>query len=185
MLALSDNQVAITVFGQVIIELQGRIQNKVAHREDLIKFLRKANSARLLNSEKDEALLKVAKEYFMSDLDFISEYRAIVDFSELFRGVVSEEETNVVKASFQKFASNFDPDWPDPDFIRGDADDLRSIGDRLGLDVSDDVERLEAKAAEIEAESPPEEERDYSEYGKESDNYSDDDIKSMFATLKC
>ncbi|MBU1182156.1 MAG: restriction endonuclease [Proteobacteria bacterium] len=186
MLALSRNQVTINVFEQVVITLKERIQNKVADREDLIKFLRKVNSSGLINAEKDEFLIKLVKEYLMSDLDFISKYRALVDFRELFLDVICEEETTAVKASFLQFASELDSYWSDPDFIRGDADDLRSIGDRLSIDVSHDVERLEARAAEIEKESAPDEDdRDYSGDGGESDYYSDDDIRSMFATLRC
>jgi hypothetical protein len=184
MLVLSSNQVTISVFEQVVITLRERVQNKVADREDLIKFLRKANSSGLINAEKED-LLQIVKEYFMSDLDFISKYRALVAFCELFPDLICKEETTAVKASFQQFASELDSDWSDPDFIRGDADDLRSIGDRLGVDVYRDVERLEAKATEIEKESAPDEEdRDYSKYGGESGYYSDNDIKSMFATLR-
>jgi hypothetical protein len=185
MLTLSSNQVTISVFEQVLITLRERIQNKVADRRDLIKLLRKANSDGLINTEKDEYLLQIVKEYLMADLVFISQYRALVDFSELFRDAIYEEETTIVKASFMQFASELDSDDSDPDFIRGDADELRSIGESLGVDVSDDAERLEARAAEIEAESPPDEEyRDYEGHGTESDYYSSDDIKSMFGTLK-
>jgi hypothetical protein len=185
MLSFSNNKVTISIFKQVVITIKERIQNKVADRRDLIKLLRKTKLDGLINTKNDALFLQMVKEYLMSDLVFISRYRALIDFYELFRDVIHEDETSAVKTSFLKFSSELDSDESDPDFIRSDADELRSIGDRLNVDVSDNVERLEAMAAEIEAEtSPNEEDRDYSGYGGESNYYSDDDIKSMFATLK-
>ncbi len=182
---MTNNQCAHSVFKQFVTSIEERVKNKRADRRNLIMFLRKAKSAGLVESDIYKRLVPSAKEYLFSDLEWIDDYKDLTGFLNLFPDVVCEEERESIRSSFVEFASEFYLGESDPDVIRTDADELRSIGEALGVNVSRQVELAESRAAEIEEEAPggEEENYDYTGYAK-LDYYSNEDIKSMFGTMQ-
>jgi hypothetical protein len=173
---------------QLLDAIDMRINNKQAHREDLVEFLKEAKSFKIFDSKKHKNILLHAKEYLrVSDIGWFDDFRAFCDFADLFSGLVTTHDLNTIKGSFEYFAEDISlsHDESDPDSIRGNAAELQSIGERLDINVSNYIERMEDRAAEIEEEAASQiyDDYDHDSYSGSDDYCSDNEIKSMFSTM--
>jgi len=185
-IAAATNGPAVqSLFDHVVTKLIELMSNKTANREGLVRLLRAAKLAGVLKEYKREPFLQAAKEFIINGIKYINEYRACADFLTDFSRILNEEELEIIKSSFKKFSCDLDSYESDPDIIRADVEELRSIGMLLCIDTSSEELRLENRAAEIEEETSLVAEPDYDNFetSREIDYCSDEDIKSMFSTL--
>jgi len=175
------------LFERIIAVIDDRLRDSKARQEHLASFLKKATTLKLLNVQNHAVFLGHAKEYLVSDLGWFEEYRAFCDFAAIFPDMITERDLDKVKVSFKEFASDSlsFTDESDPDVIRENADELRAMGERLNVDVSCEVRRLETRAEEIEEEvsSTLEDDYDVRSSIKDFEDCDDEEIESMFATI--
>lgn len=183
--AVSGDGAIQLIFEQVMDIIEESVKSDRSNLRDLVIFLREAKSRDALFRDKHESFLYNVKEHLSNDIRDLDEYEYCIEFRELFPDMFDASDLDMVRSSFSDFALLFASGYSDPDFIREDADTLRSIGEKLDVDVSEEVERLEKEATEKEEEAASEikEDYNYSDNDSEFDYFSDEDIKSMFSTM--
>jgi hypothetical protein len=173
-------------FNRAIAIIDNRLRSNQVRQESIARFIKQAKLSKLLDMERYAKFLKLTKKYLTADMAWLDDYRAFCEFTELFPGVVTKTDLSMVRKNLKKFAD--DPsfgDDSDPEIIRADAEELKILGDKLGVDVFKEVRRLETRAEHIEEEASETDEDDYkTRISLKDDGYfSDTEIKSMFATI--
>ncbi len=167
-------------FEFVLKTVEQRIEKKESNREDLFQFLKELKKVSVSLSS---SVIKKAKFFLMSELEWLDDFEPLCDFVDLFPGQVSESEKINIIEDFKKAATSEVLDiQDDPDHYRDDVYKIESLAKRFDIDMTDRIEELENMAEELESGrfEPDEYEKEY-----DSNKYcSDNDIESIFDILK-
>lgn len=178
---------SMNLLKRVIDTINQRMINNHADREDLIRFLKELKKAEELLHGLSSTFLANAKNYFIIDIDSLDNIECFWDFKDLFPEVITNDIVESMKDKFMEVAdqdiSNY---FDDPGIYRSDAYKIEKLAKQFEVDMSDKIRELEYHAEELEKEQQPDEPDNYEGYGSGggSDSCSDEDIDSIFSTLK-
>ena len=116
----------------------------------------------------------------------LHEFEAFVALQRIWPENIADDLYEKVRSQFEGFADQmyFETEH-DPDEARDEAHRLASLGETLGVDVSETVNNLESHAQELEDEADATaNESDWSSGIDESVDCLDEEIVSMFKTLQ-
>lgn len=177
---------AKTFFENILKIVEQRIEKREANREGLSWFLKELKKINILSLSLNRSLLEKAKIFFMSELEWLNDFRPFCDFVELFPELVTDSEMANVIEDFEEAANNDVSCFPDdPDIYRDDAYNIEYLAKRFGIDMAERIEELEDMAKELE-ESGQYQSDEYEGGYKSShlnEDCSDKDIESIFNTL--
>lgn len=191
-LALSVcTEISTTEAGEILAwaldGLSARIRAGNPDKDELINLLESFASDELISEAQLDRLLAESKDFLLSDVDWITEYRPYTRFIDSFPDVVPSGEKAANADAFSKLARRNildELDENDPDTLRMYASEIKDIAGHLNVDVTDLLREIEAKARYIEedAEEPP---RDFDDSGpkRDPDWCSDEEITSIFEGL--
>ncbi len=177
---------------ELLLVVENHIDTEGTNLEDLVQLLGKLRKLRFISSDQQDPLLDKTKALLLYKPEWIVEFKPLCNFAESFPELFTENETNAMRQDFQDVArENVDTIMSasytsDPNIVRNDADELKYLADRLGIDVKVMVEELEARADDLEANAPSEqdESKNTIRSNKNEIDCSDQDIESLFSILK-
>jgi hypothetical protein len=167
---------------QLLSYLPGRINAGNADRDDLVRLLTTLSDRKWLP---DSPIFAAAKEYLTHGLQEVEDFNIAMQFAESFPEALTPEDKDRISTDFERCCRDYDAGWTDDsDWIRSVADDINSVGQKLGLDVKRFVDRLIERADEVEPErgQRPDDEEDHEDRWSEEARASLD-IDLMFECL--
>jgi len=182
---LKDSKMT-NLLAEVLQVVENHILEGNADKSDLSLLLKELKKLRLISSKNHCRLLERAKKFLMDDFTWLDDFESFCIFTELFPNMVSGKDKQYVIEEFEDMAySGLDYSPKGPDDYRNDADQIRTISEKLGIDMSGRVSELENEADELEQSGKyAADEHDYEYLSSRSDDYcSDQDIESIFRTL--
>ena len=179
----TENKAAKELFREVINSVENRMNKKASKNEDLLILLRHLKKLNLISVISDD-FLRRAKDLISQEPKWIEDVELFCDFAAEFPSCITDDDRNMFKEYLKKIVSDLPYDSSDPDFIRGDAEKLRTLSSALKIDMDYYVLKLEEEAEELEKESGPEDDYDSEFKGSYSGDYcSDGEIESLFRAL--
>lgn len=163
--------------------LAGRWWEGSADRGDLVRLL-----ALLVERGMPQAddTFQAARACLLSRSETLEEFRAAATFCETYPESVAPDDRGLLKAQFVEFAQDYASGWDsdeDPDWLRGVASDLESLGGKFGVGTEEYTQSLLEKADEIETErAEPEPDDDYDDRWRPNETV--DDVAGMFGGLE-
>lgn len=177
-----SNPTSAAIWTGTLKYLTERVECKTVTRDDLVLLLKIIDKKKLATPEQAQSILAKSKE-LLTDIDWLDEYRPLVQFMEAFPQSFSREEKRASAEGFPAIARKNILDElvdDDPDTLRSYASEIEDIAKDLGVDVTvllDDIESR-AQSREEDADRPAESPHDYPQ---STDEWcSDDEIESIF-----
>jgi hypothetical protein len=161
--------------------LAERIGSGEAHKEGLVNLL----SVLDRRTKVSKSIFGAAKQFLTEKLDEFEDFSNVGTFVEKFPGAIRADELNKVRVEFRQFSKEYaDVRELDPYVLRGIAEEITTVGEKLEVNVSDWAEPLFQKAARIEDEL----QSDEPEPDNEDKSWLDDskalrDVDQMFEGL--
>jgi hypothetical protein len=169
---------------ELMTSLTERWRGGSADREDLVHFL-EFLVGRGMTLE--DQLFLAARSCVLSRPETIEDFQAAASFCETYPESVTGRDREELKTHFEAFAEEYAQGWDtdsDPDFLRGIASDLESLGEKFGVNAAGYTQGLLERADELETErAEPEVDADYEAWRADSASVPDD-IDGMFQTLQ-
>jgi len=170
------------LFHEIETGIEERVTSKKADRGDLASYLLEAKATGFINEIQPEKLNE-AVTYLCSDIDWIFDFQAFVKLYEGWPEVIPDGAYENVQKNLEDYIENINYDT-NPDNIRDNAYRLNALGEKLNVDVSPTIKKLEEHANDLETEAEETEELTArNSHDSLSDQCNDDDILSMFSQL--
>lgn len=182
--ALKDSRMT-DLLAEVLKVVENHILEGKTNKSDLTLLLKELKKSKFVSYETHNQMLESIRELLMDDLSVFDDFESFCTFSELFSNMVSKENKQYVIEEFKDLAYNgLDYSPKSPDDYRYDADQIRTISEKLGVDMSARARGLENEADELEqsGEYTPDDYY-YDSLPSSSRDCSDQDIESIFQTL--
>lgn len=174
----------IQLFEEIFENVKNRVETGKAKRDDLSRLMILLKKNDLISVEKNRPLLNKIKEYMMRNMSWLEEFEPTCQYFETYSEIVSKEDKEYLISSFKQIADEVDYTPRSADDIRNDAYDIERISEMLEIDMTERVEELRDQAEEIEMNEEESEYDDESWRQTQSEYTSDNEIESIFNTLK-
>lgn len=176
---------------QVLLEVIDMVNEKLkkgnADRRGLANLLKQISSLINLPPGKVSSLMDNGKAFLLSTPDWADDLSPLCDLMEECPQAFSEEETMRAQAVVREVAESIvSGGWDlEPEALREEASALRSVAERLEVDIEELVEKVEIQAAEKESDRDYDTDEPEPWSTKSGKGYwcSDDEIGSLFSTL--
>jgi hypothetical protein len=170
-------------------EIIDRITYMSPDRDDLIRLLEDIQNEGLLVGKCRRKILSKSKDYLLFEIDWLSDYRPLLRFIDVFPALVSSNEKAALAKSFVPLArKNILRELisKDPDTLRYYAAEVQDIGGQVGANVTKLVNDIEKRALSLEkhVEDTDEDRGESNEPPSESESCSDGEIESIFVAFK-
>ncbi len=138
-----------SLVSQLVATLGKRIETGESNKEALVNLL-PALDRRTTTSK---SIFASAKQFLTGTLKEFADFDSLANFVEKFPIAIDEKELARVRQEFEEFSRHYaDVSGHDPDFLRGIAEDITSVGHKLEVDVSEWADPLFQQADEIDRE---------------------------------
>jgi hypothetical protein len=176
-----DTPASHLLVDQLTTTLSRRIEAGEANKEGLVHLLPTFNR----RTKVSRSIFASAKQFLTHSLDEFEDFENVARFVQEVPGAIDEDELDRIGEEFKRFCSAYTDDLErDPEVLRSIAEEITTVGRKLGVDVSGWADPLFQQADEIEAER----ESDDPEPDGEDRSWPDDsealrDVDQMFEGL--
>jgi hypothetical protein len=179
-----DERLAIpashAMVSKMVATLGKRIDAGEVHKEGLVDLLPMLDR----RNKVSKAIFASAKQLLTGTLQEFEDFSNVANFIRKFPGAIADEELDRIRQEFEEFSRSYADVWDrDPDLLRGIAEDITTVGQKLDVDVSECADPLFQKADELESERESEPEPDDSDRSWIDESKAIRDVDLMFEGL--
>jgi hypothetical protein len=172
---------AKSLINSFVARLATRIESGEAHKQSLVTLLSTLDR----RTKVSKSIFGAAKQFLTGNLEEFEDFDNVATFVKTFPGAIDPDDLQKIRLEFEEFSREYTDVWErDPDVLRSIAEEITTVGNKLGVDVSDWADPLFQKADEIVSEresdepEPDAEDRNWPEESKALK-----DIDQMFEGL--